>query len=147
MKKKQCIYCKRVKSTDMFFRSKKNKSGYFNACKTCNRLKTNMWIKQNKDAFTKGRRKYRKDLKHKVLVAYGGKCNCCGESGLDFLTIDHINNDGNKERKERPQTGMLFYHWLVKNSFPKSNYQVLCFNCNCGKNINGGICPHKEMSI
>jgi hypothetical protein len=23
---------------------------------------------------------------------------------------------------------------------------VLCFNCNCGRYHNGGICPHKQIT-
>ena len=35
-----------------------------------------------------------------------------------------------------------FYLWLKRNNFPPG-YQVLCWNCNCGRSINNGICPHK----
>lgn len=24
-------------------------------------------------------------------------------------------------------------------------YQLLCFNCNCGRHRNGGVCPHKGV--
>lgn len=35
------------------------------------------------------------------------------------------------------------YRWLMKNKYP-SGFQVLCWNCNMGKQINGGVCPHHE---
>ena len=35
----------------------------------------------------------------------------------------------------------MIYIWLKNNNFPEG-FQVLCFNCNCGKARNKGICPH-----
>jgi hypothetical protein len=90
-----------------------------------------------------------KRLKLEVLNAYGGpKCSCdkCPEKSgnIDFLTIDHINNDGNEHRKVLGSGGSTLYRWLRKNKFP-SGYRVLCFNCNSARHINGGICPHEEL--
>ena len=81
--------------------------------------------------------------KYKVMRAYGGKCVCCGESTLSFLTIDHPNNDGVKDRLAHG-VGSTFYRWLKKGGYPEG-YRVLCFNCNCGRQINGGECPHEEQ--
>ena len=91
----------------------------------------------------KWQREYRKRLKLDVLIHYGGnppKCACCGELIYKFLTIDHINNDGYKTRKT---IGKNIWLWLKTHNFPEG-YQVLCFNCNCGRAHNNGICPHKE---
>jgi hypothetical protein len=77
-------------------------------------------------------------VKLKVIEAYGGKCACCGEDEPRHLSIDHINNDGYIHRRE---VGSRIYQWLIKNNYPKDNFQLLCFNCNFGKRINGGICP------
>lgn len=92
-------------------------------------------------------REKRQNLKNEILMAYGGVCFCCGESNVKFLTIDHINNDGAAHRKavtgnSRGTRG--FQYWLKRNGFPEG-FQVLCFNCNCGKQVNGGICPHKDQ--
>jgi len=79
-----------------------------------------------------------------VIMVYGGyKCACCGETEPLFLTIDHINNDGNKHRKEI-SSGDGLYKWLKKHNYPEG-FQVLCMNCNHGKRRNGGICPHKGI--
>lgn len=83
-------------------------------------------------------------LKREVMEAYGGKCQCCGESEIAFLSIDHINNDGYKHRSEIGVGGTIIYSFLKKKGFPKEGFQVLCFNCNHGKHINGGVCPHKD---
>jgi len=83
---------------------------------------------------------YRMMIREKVLKHYGNKCSCCGEKNVKFLTIDHINGNGNQHRKE---IKTHLDRWLVKNNFPKG-FQILCYNCNCGKRVNGGICPHKD---
>lgn len=82
-------------------------------------------------------------LKEQVFEHYGLKCSCqkCPnpEPGLAFLTIDHVKNDGAEHRK----TTSFLYPWLVKNNFPEG-FQTLCWNCNCAKGINLGVCPHLE---
>lgn len=81
-------------------------------------------------------------LKLEVFEAYGGaKCACCGEDTECFLSIDHIDGNGAKHRREIGRTSL--YGWLKKNEFP-SGFQVLCFNCNHGRHINGGTCPHQQ---
>lgn len=83
-----------------------------------------------------------KRTKSLVFTHYGNKCKCCGEQEPIFLTIDHINNDGNKHRKV---IGRKLYAWIVKNNFPDT-FQILCFNCNTGRHFNGGICPHQQKN-
>lgn len=85
------------------------------------------------------------DLKSEVFTHYGNICKCCGFTGNPkFLTIDHINNDGAKHRKEIGHSTTALLRWLKKNNYPTDNFQLLCWNCNMGKARNGGICPHKE---
>jgi hypothetical protein len=79
-------------------------------------------------------------VKQKVFDHYGRTCECCGEGRDYFLTIDHINGDGNKHRKEVGSSNI--YDWLVKHEFP-SGFQVLCMNCNCAKRSRS-TCPCKE---
>jgi hypothetical protein len=86
-----------------------------------------------------------KNLKGEAFNHYGGpKCSCCGETGVLFLTIDHMNNDGYEHRKAGIRSGTTLYRWLRTQGYP-TGFQVLCFNCNIGKYLNGGICPHKEV--
>lgn len=94
------------------------------------------------------RLKYARDarrcLKNIILQAYGTVCQCCGESRYEFLSLDHINNDGATHRKELAKRnirgGFYFYRWLIQNKFPPG-LQVLCFNCNLAKGFHG-YCPH-----
>ena len=81
-------------------------------------------------------------LKFETIEFYGGKCACCGEGHIQFLTIDHINGDG-AERREREGLGGALYQWLKKNGYP-SGFQVLCYNCNCAKR-DGDHCPHQDL--
>lgn len=90
--------------------------------------------------------KVRRDENRKsVLERYGGKCVCCGEIELYFLAIDHVEGNGNTHRKEINKYGSGFFEWLIKNNFPEG-FQVLCHNCNMGKHLNGGVCPHQEQN-
>lgn len=81
-------------------------------------------------------------IKIAVLNAYGGQqCACCGQTGLQFLALDHIDGGGNRHRAEIGE-GAPFYKWLKRNSYPPG-FQVLCHNCNQAKALNNNICPHQ----
>jgi hypothetical protein len=90
--------------------------------------------------FSKTRR-----LKIKVLMHYGAKCVCCGESQIEFLTLDHINNDGAKHKRTIKKRGSQFYRWIVQNLYPNF-LRVLCWNCNCALG-SFGYCPHAERML
>jgi len=80
-------------------------------------------------------------LVDELYQAYGNKCSCCGETNKYFFTIDHIFNDGNIERRESGK-GKHIYRKLRELNYPQDRYRILCFNCNMGRERNGGICPH-----
>ncbi len=84
-----------------------------------------------------------RQLKELCLSHYGGKCACCGENRIPFLTIDHINGNGNVQRKALFGSnvgGTHMYRWLIKHSYP-SGFQILCMNCNFATRYRN-ICPH-----
>lgn len=87
-------------------------------------------------------------LKRECFERYGGAvCSCCGETELAFLCLDHVDGKGNAHRKQiDPKHGRIggqaMYQWCKKNGYP-SGFQVLCANCNHGKQVCGGVCPHK----
>ena len=100
-------------------------------------------LPQNNDK----RKAWRWKLKLDCLSAYSNnlfQCKCCGENEIKFLSIDHIEGGGNKERKALGG-GMASYLHLRRNNYP-SGYQVLCFNCNCAKGF-FGECPHKTKNL
>lgn len=79
-----------------------------------------------------------------VLWHYGARCACCGEAELIFLTVDHVNDDGAAHRRH-VQPGRL-HRWIIRNGFPEA-FQILCYNCNCGRARNGGLCPHEQTRL
>ena len=88
-------------------------------------------------------RGYTNRLRMEVIDAYGGKCACCGEDNPLFLDLDHVNGGGSSKRR-RQKSPYTDYRDARRHGFPP-DYQVLCCNCNCGRQRNGGICPHKEI--
>lgn len=93
-------------------------------------------------------KKLHRALKFEVLTHYSKNsktplCVCCGENTIQFLSIDHINNDGALHRKTlKSKGGNSFYKWLKKNNFP-DGFQTLCHNCNLGRAVNSSVCPHQ----
>jgi len=83
--------------------------------------------------------------KEEVIKAYGGKCDCCGESHIEFLTIDHTNGDGAAHRRLCGK-GRGIYADLKKRGFPKVGYRCLCLNCNISLGFYG-YCPHKPHIV
>lgn len=149
---KKCTSCGKRKRLSGFYARSDSFHSRYAACKTCS-------IAKNKARRTGPRRavvlemdrvsmKAKRALtKSRVFAAYGGyRCVCCGETEPLFLTLDHIKNDGGKFRKEklgsRTKAGCHTYRWLEKNNFPPV-VQVMCMNCQHGKLMNAGVCPHQ----
>ncbi len=103
------------------------------------------WAKpENRTRLREQTRARKRRAREEVFAAYGGKCTCCGESRLSFLSIDHVGGGGNAHRREIGSNGgECFYRWLKKNGYPQDGYQVLCFNCNCATGF-FGRCPHND---
>lgn len=85
-----------------------------------------------------------RQLRLDAINKYGGKCVCCDETNIYFLSIDHSNKDGAQHRKEiRTNGGSSFYRWLRTNNYPNNiGLVILCWNCHLSKDFYG-ICPHK----
>jgi hypothetical protein len=98
-----------------------------------------LWNAQNKEHKAIHSKEYRWFLKKTVVNHYGGKCICCSESLMEFLTVDHIKGGGGKHRK---RVKGIFYVWIINHRFPKT-LQVLCMNCNFSKG-KYGYCPHNK---
>lgn len=129
-----CVYC--GKDTPV-----SDKKGCISCLDKKSKLNSK-YVKENKDKTSQ----YRLLIKHIVIEKYGGECNCCGENKILFLTIDHKNNDGSLERKKEKISSLSFYLKLKKEEI-REDLQVLCWNCNLGKSINNGVCPHQETTI
>lgn len=147
---KVCSKCEQQKAVSEFYMQKRR--GYLNAeCKSCTKKNTSAYYRKNREAIRMKENAFNRDrrkaLRLATFAAYGGAvCACCGEKELAFLTLDHINNDGAEQRRKiagrANAAGIWTYAWLAKRGFP-DGYQVLCMNCNFGKHMNGGVCPHR----
>lgn len=155
-----CSRCKVEQPIDQFYdRGTRKREGWVDEngttrssqCRTCNREKTAKWRELNntrewKDKCNRARKEKNRRIKDAVFGAYGGyRCACCGETEPLFLSIDHVNNDGARMRREmlghRTMAGAATYAWLHRHNYP-AGYQVLCMNCQHGKRMNHGVCPH-----
>jgi len=85
---------------------------------------------------------YRQKRRRLVIDKYGGKCVCCGETKLEFLSMDHVNGGGTKERLKMKSSSTEFYRQIVKEKFP-IKYRVLCHNCNQSLGFYK-YCPHNK---
>lgn len=79
---------------------------------------------------------YRRQLKLDVIAAYGGQCECCGETRWEFLTLDHKEGRAPGER----ELGDTMYRKARDEGYP-SRYRILCYNCNCSLG-HLRYCPH-----
>ena len=124
-----------------------NKKYYEDHKKELNKTNMERYYKNRERYLEQKREKHLRDYPKAKLAAlsyYGNgnpKCVCCGEYRIKFLTIDHKNNDGYLHRKDK--STVLIYYWLKRKNYPEG-YQTLCFNCNSGRALNSGICPHEE---
>ena len=148
--KKTCVHCAtraRTLSDPMSCQRRRRESGLCIKCGKMPRAEGVLLCQGCREKFREKSREYHqkktKPLREQVLAHYGGVCACCGETEPLFLTIDHVNNDGAKHRKEVASNHLA--KWLVDNDFPE-DFQILCFNCNCGRQRNGGVCPHHNKN-
>lgn len=104
------------------------------------KIRVSSYYQKNKEYLNQKKMVERENNKIAVMLHYGGECSCCGEDGLPFLSIDHINGDG-ADRRRNTKQGVNFYKWIIDNKFPP-DLQVLCISCNFAKGT-GEVCLHK----
>lgn len=152
--RKRCCKCHKWKAFSNFWRNRKFRGGFEQYCKPCSRPHKQKWYNLHKDKNLAAGAKHRARYKHEALAHYCGgivRCQCagCNVTIEKFLTLDHINNDGAEHRKQLSGNGknkawVPMYTWARKNGYP-SIFRVLCYNCNCGRHLNKGVCPHMEV--
>ena len=81
------------------------------------------------------KKRYGRDRK-KLYRLLGNKCVVCGEDDPIYFHIDHVNNDGNVDRKKGFGGGKRtkLKHYLET----PERFQLMCANCNHAKQMNGG---------
>lgn len=121
-------------------RRRPGRCAYCGGAITDERIATN---ERTHDACLAKRRALWTTYRLRVIQGYGGACACCGLHDERFLSIDHVFNNGNEHRRENGGGNRWLMIEIIKRGFPPE-YQLLCFNCNCAKSTNGGVCPHEE---
>jgi hypothetical protein len=103
------------------------------------------WRETHKEYISKTAKALRENLKFSVFAIYSEgqpKCACCGETIIEFLSVDHIKGKGMRYGKDkRLQTNYELFRWIIRHHFPKC-FRVLCRNCNSSLG-QYGYCPHE----
>lgn len=163
---KKCTKCRKIKARSEYYEStyirvKDGKPTLTAQCKKCyiKNSRRHYYSEKHDEILRKGKiysRARDAAVRNQAFLRYGGYvCVCCGETEKPFLTLDHINNDGaafrhkisngGKSRDRHRASGIYTYLWLSRNGWP-DGFQVLCMNCNFGKRMNKGVCPHQVRS-
>lgn len=161
--KRTCTKCTEEKEIDEFPFYNRAKGLRRHECDACHKVRMNGHYRANYDhRLNNARERYRRNPsvvwtlerrtkayrlanernarnRGKVFDMYGAECVACGETEPSFLTLDHINNDGGALRKASyREIGTPLWLDIVRNG-KRHDLEVLCFNCNFGKQRNGGI--------
>jgi hypothetical protein len=128
---KVCTQCGREKPLEGFYLRRNGTSSHA-WCKVCN---------------TEHRKARFREDRLAALRHYSSgdiRCACCGETRLEFLGLDHINDDGAVHRRELGICGGVhFYSWLRRTGYTYASLVVACHNCNMARAMYGE-CPHKR---
>lgn len=100
------------------------------------------WRQKNAGKISEKASRSLQEVRCLALGRYGMVCACCGEKEVRFLSFDHVENDG-KLARSKGMYGKRLYAWIAKQGAPPETLRVLCFNCNLGRQFNGGVCPHQ----
>ncbi len=126
---KHCIKCNIILTNENWLKYLQSRSTYI--CTPCFRKTSRKYHKSDLNYGKKQIARYRR-RKSAIIHSYGDMCAFCGEDDYVKLTIDHKFSGGNKHRK---QISNHMYEWLYNNPVQLDGYQILCYNCNCSKNI------------
>lgn len=141
MASKTCPRCKRTGVT--FHRNAGRSDGWAVYCVQCTRERYAKNSEHNRNQAKQRAKKraaaYRRGWRAKAIERYGGKCQCCGETELAFLCLDHISGGGSQARSVNAYAEMR----NAALNYQPLRYQVLCANCNMAKEREEG-CPHQR---
>ena len=123
METKCCLQCKKTLSITEFHRDSTRKDGFCPYCKKCKGERDREYYQKNKEKLSiyykkryKGYIERDRSLRLDVLKKINPELDCkkCGIDDVRVLVIDHIKNDGYKERKEMNYSS--FYRKILKMS-------------------------------
>lgn len=144
---KKCITCKSILDEIEFYKKQSE-------CKTCFKSRRKKYYKENKEYVLSWNKKYKKRervkvnklarnykrrLREQFLEMYGNKCACCGETLVEFLTVEHKLGQIGIKKKEIAYDA---YRKAIQEYRPDI-YEIRCWNCNMSKG-RYGYCPHEK---
>lgn len=143
MQAKRCGKCSLTRPLGEFYKSNqpRHSHGVMPHCKACVKIASRKRYEKNRESILSREARRRRELRAEVISAYGGRCACCGITGTEFLSIDHLEGNGRAHHKEAGSTKAV-YEDVKRAGFPAA-YQVLCMNCNCARFV-FGVCPHQS---
>lgn len=139
---KTCNGCGETKPYDEFHKASGCLGGVAGTCKECRNERNATWVSANRPTVNAAAARRRLEALRRYSTTPEPSCTCCGEGTLAFLTFEHIAGGGNEHRKQTGGGG--FISWLRRNNYP-AGFEVLCMNCNHGRRVNHGVCPHDEL--
>jgi len=147
---RQCKTCEELKPLEEFYRSAGAKGGRQHECKKCTETRRRNFDKKCRDEGRISRGALtRHALRMRVLLHYSDgslKCACPGcntPPNMEFLAIDHVNQDGAAHRKAVGRGSV--YRDIERRGYPPG-YRVLCHNCNASYYYYG-YCPHVSPEL
>lgn len=96
-------------------------------CKSCRKALMKEWLNSHENYAKNQYGLWLNFMHNGIFNILGSECCFCGEKTKEFLTVDHINNDRKRERRQHPH---VWKNDLIKKKVGLSNYRILCRNCN-----------------
>ena len=111
--RKTCRSCGTPEPTNGFYKHSRHKSITRRICSVCS-------ARQIHDTNAA--------MRLRCILLLGGECSNCGEKEYEFLTVDHVNGDGNIERARLHSDQIK--RLILSGVADRNRYRVLCRNCN-----------------
>lgn len=147
-----CLKKMRSASASLYFKLKAK--GICTTCKKAPAVPGITRCEECRGVSNAATKRYSAAIRNEVLTHYSfGKplCRCCGTDEPCYLTVDHVDDDGAEHRRREKGstngnrlTGM--YRKIILGGFVE-RLQVLCWNCQWAKRLNGGRCPIRGINL
>ena len=143
MMEKHCSHCQKTKPIEEFYNNKSSPDSLASDCKQCHNASNAKSFLKHKQKRHQTNRLRLQSLIREFIAAYGGACECCGETEWTFLTVDHMTPSSRKPHKTRGTLSMLYN--LRRRKWPREGYRLHCFNCNLGRErASDRLCIHEK---
>ncbi len=139
MKEGQFDYCEKCRKEwkrprERFYYLKKRQS---DESRKISSERSQKWNEEHYERFRNSQDVKKKQQRTEALSFYSNsnipQCVCCGETNINVLALDHINNDAKQDNTNRGGQAGVFRRALKLKD--KTLYQTLCYNCNWKKHI------------